>query len=262
MSTDLKKLAKSLHERKHPPEGAETASEITTLNGADFTTLSGTPAAGATGAGESRLPVRLDFAEGSDDSLAGWVEAYFAVEVTTAPELPDGAAARPDALSPLHAGGGGERRAHPLDEPPVAGVRGRPPQRAEVRRRPLLLRPHHRPHGRALKDLREVDPPPAALPHGRPHRKAEDDRRRPGPRDRAGAHREPEAQAPRCRRPSSGLGRSLPRPPPHEGRRVRRRAPPPQGLPPLAQPGDRLRADRHRHAPRRRLQPRPRRDRL
>src|SRR5512135_2655955 len=37
-----------------------------------------------TGAGESRLPVRLDFAEASDDSLAGWLEAYFAVEVTTA----------------------------------------------------------------------------------------------------------------------------------------------------------------------------------
>ena len=30
------------------------------------------------------MPVRLDFAEGSDDSLAGWLEAYFAVEVTTA----------------------------------------------------------------------------------------------------------------------------------------------------------------------------------
>src|SRR5512147_2003166 len=37
-----------------------------------------------TGAGESRLPVRLDFAEASDESLAGWLEAYFAVEVTTA----------------------------------------------------------------------------------------------------------------------------------------------------------------------------------
>jgi hypothetical protein len=39
---------------------------------------------GGPGAGESRLPVRLDFAEASDDSLAGWLEAYFAVEVTTA----------------------------------------------------------------------------------------------------------------------------------------------------------------------------------
>ena len=36
------------------------------------------------GAGESRLPVRLDFAEASGDSLAGWLEAYFAVEVTSA----------------------------------------------------------------------------------------------------------------------------------------------------------------------------------
>ena len=36
------------------------------------------------GAGESRLPVRLDLEEGSTDSLAGWLEAYFAVEVTTA----------------------------------------------------------------------------------------------------------------------------------------------------------------------------------
>ena len=38
----------------------------------------------ASGAGESRLPVRLDL-EDSTDSLAGWLEAYFAVEVTTAP---------------------------------------------------------------------------------------------------------------------------------------------------------------------------------
>ena len=43
---------------------------------------SGGPGEGA-GAGESRLPVRLDVADGSD-SLAGWLEAYFAVEVTTA----------------------------------------------------------------------------------------------------------------------------------------------------------------------------------
>ncbi len=35
------------------------------------------------GAGESRLPVRLDL-EGSSDSLSGWLAAYFAVEVTTA----------------------------------------------------------------------------------------------------------------------------------------------------------------------------------
>jgi integrase len=35
--------------------------------------------------GESHLPVRLDLEEGSSDSLAGWLEAYFAVEVTTAP---------------------------------------------------------------------------------------------------------------------------------------------------------------------------------
>src|SRR5512132_1350000 len=39
----------------------------------------------SSGAGESRLPVRLDLEEGSSDSLAGWLEAYFAVEVTTAP---------------------------------------------------------------------------------------------------------------------------------------------------------------------------------
>src|SRR5512144_1256648 len=39
---------------------------------------------GQAGSSESRLPVRLDFAEWSDDSLAGWLEAYFAVEVTTA----------------------------------------------------------------------------------------------------------------------------------------------------------------------------------
>ena len=39
---------------------------------------------GAGGAGEPRLPVRLDLGEGSSDSLAGWLEAYFAVEVTTA----------------------------------------------------------------------------------------------------------------------------------------------------------------------------------
>ena len=35
------------------------------------------------GGGESRLPVRLDVADGSD-SLVAWLEAYFAVEVTTA----------------------------------------------------------------------------------------------------------------------------------------------------------------------------------
>jgi site-specific recombinase XerD len=38
---------------------------------------------GAGGGGESRLPVRLDLEDGND-SLAGWLEAYFAVEVTTA----------------------------------------------------------------------------------------------------------------------------------------------------------------------------------
>jgi site-specific recombinase XerD len=38
----------------------------------------------ASGSSESRLPVRLDVAAGSSDSLAGWLEAYFAVEVTTA----------------------------------------------------------------------------------------------------------------------------------------------------------------------------------
>ena len=37
------------------------------------------------GAGESPLPVRLDLEEGSSDSLADWLKAYFAVEVTTAP---------------------------------------------------------------------------------------------------------------------------------------------------------------------------------
>src|SRR5512144_240285 len=40
---------------------------------------------GQAGSSESRLPVRLDVAAGSSDSLAGWLEAYFAVEVTTAP---------------------------------------------------------------------------------------------------------------------------------------------------------------------------------
>src|SRR5512132_2591685 len=44
---------------------------------------SGGPGEGA-GAGESRLPVRLDLEAGSSDSLVGWLEAYFAVEVTTA----------------------------------------------------------------------------------------------------------------------------------------------------------------------------------
>jgi hypothetical protein len=39
---------------------------------------------GQAGSSESRLPVRLDVAAGSSDSLAGWLEAYFAVEVTTA----------------------------------------------------------------------------------------------------------------------------------------------------------------------------------
>ena len=43
--------------------------------------LDGDPGSGA---GESHLPVRLDLEEGSSDSLAGWLEAYFAVEVTTA----------------------------------------------------------------------------------------------------------------------------------------------------------------------------------
>src|SRR5512144_2202095 len=36
------------------------------------------------GSSECCLPVRLDVAAGSSDSLAGWLEAYFAVEVTTA----------------------------------------------------------------------------------------------------------------------------------------------------------------------------------
>ena len=38
----------------------------------------------ASGSSEPRLLVRLDVAAGSSDSLAGWLEAYFAVEVTTA----------------------------------------------------------------------------------------------------------------------------------------------------------------------------------
>ena len=130
------------------------------------------PPAAATGAGESRLPVRLDFAEGSDDSLAGWLEAYFAVEVTTAPS--SRTVQRRDLtrfLRFLQAEEGSDERSL-WTSPPVAGVRGRPPERAEVRRRPLLLRPHHRPHGRAFKDLREVDPPPPAIPHGRPRPKS------------------------------------------------------------------------------------------
>ncbi len=41
--------------------------------------------AGDAGGGKSRaLPVRLDLAAADSDSLAGWLEAYFAVEVTTA----------------------------------------------------------------------------------------------------------------------------------------------------------------------------------
>ena len=42
------------------------------------------PVAPDPGAGEARLPVRLDREAGDSDSLAGWLEAYFAVEVTTA----------------------------------------------------------------------------------------------------------------------------------------------------------------------------------
>jgi site-specific recombinase XerD len=44
----------------------------------------GNPGSGSgEGGGDARLPVRLDLA-GAADSLAGWLEAYFAVEVTTA----------------------------------------------------------------------------------------------------------------------------------------------------------------------------------
>src|SRR5512133_1510388 len=41
----------------------------------------------SSGAEEPRLPVRLDVTDGTDgtdDSLTGWLEGYFAVEVTTA----------------------------------------------------------------------------------------------------------------------------------------------------------------------------------
>src|SRR5512132_1205406 len=43
----------------------------------------GNPGAASGERGESRLPVRLDLADGTD-SLAAWLAAYFAVEVTTA----------------------------------------------------------------------------------------------------------------------------------------------------------------------------------
>jgi hypothetical protein len=73
--------------------------------------------------GAYRLPVRLDLEDGSSDSLAGWLEAYFAVEVTTAQS--SRAVQRRDLGR--FPGGGGERRPRPLDEPPVAGVSGRAP---------------------------------------------------------------------------------------------------------------------------------------
>jgi hypothetical protein len=38
----------------------------------------------SSGAGESRLPVRVDVRGSADDSLTGWLAGYFAVEVTTA----------------------------------------------------------------------------------------------------------------------------------------------------------------------------------
>jgi hypothetical protein len=55
-----------------------------------------------------RLPVRLDLADGTD-SLAAWLEAYFAVEVTTAQSSRAVQRRDPRALPRFHAGGGGER---------------------------------------------------------------------------------------------------------------------------------------------------------
>jgi integrase len=42
------------------------------------------PTGGGDEARQNRLPVRLDLENSTDDSLAGWLDAYFAVEVTTA----------------------------------------------------------------------------------------------------------------------------------------------------------------------------------
>src|SRR5512132_2788951 len=60
--------------------GQQKSSQITTRK--NFRRNSGSR--DGPGGGDPRLPVRLDFAEASDDSLAGWLEAYFAVEVSTA----------------------------------------------------------------------------------------------------------------------------------------------------------------------------------
>ena len=67
------------------PKGFEKLSQIATRK--KLTPLvPPDPAGGSRGpeGGEPRLPVRLDVEAGSGDGLAGWLEAYFALEVTTA----------------------------------------------------------------------------------------------------------------------------------------------------------------------------------
>jgi hypothetical protein len=64
---------------KTMPEAAPKSRQIDARkNGAEKSD----PHAGSA-SGEIRLPVRLDLADGTD-SLSGWLQAYFAVEVTTA----------------------------------------------------------------------------------------------------------------------------------------------------------------------------------
>ena len=161
------------------------------------------------GRGRARLPVRLDREAGDTDSLAGWLEAYFAVEVTTAES--SRAVQRRDlgrfvaSCSPRRDQTSGACWTSRLSRAFLDALR-----REVDRGRPTpLLRPDHRPHHRAPEDLRQVDPLAAPLPPRQPDRQAQNRGHRPRPRDRTGTLRTRATQAPRRRRPPAGPGRPL-----------------------------------------------------
>src|SRR5512144_2006873 len=116
------------------------------------------------GSSECCLPVRLDVAAGSSDSLAGWLEAYFAVEVTTAAS--SRAVQRRDLsrfLAFLQAEEGSDGRSlwtSRLSRAFLNALR----KELNADGPPALFRPHHRAHRRAPEDLRQVDPHPPSLP--------------------------------------------------------------------------------------------------
>src|SRR5512134_1208943 len=164
----------------------------------------------ASGSSESRLPVRLDVAAGSSDSLAGWLEAYFAVEVTTAQS--SRAVQRRDLtrfITFMQAEEGSDERSLWTSRLSRAflDVNEIDPQGQQrfSDRTIARIAAHLKTFAKWIHSLR---------PLGRPHGEIKDRPHRPGPGDRAGADREPAPQAPRRRRSSPHPRREIKRSPP------------------------------------------------